>query len=361
MNRVRLLAFFAASSLALAAIGVGGVSAVACTDDFKAAAPVADAGPSPDADPAEEADGAEGPLDPEKAAVAMAAFAKDFAEAACARTTTCCGDDGDYQTALSMFNEGRFNAGTEVGNARATPERASCAVELQKRIGSLTGRYAVSVKEGRMVFDAARARKCVQDVKAAACGPEVVAAITTNACIDGRRSAVFKKAAQPGQKCADLEDGTLLGDCDPALSFCARSGTGTAKNPSTEKTGTCRAWPKERETCGLDRKARYLVLCNTLKGAYCSDAIGGTCSRNGKTLAPGADCDSQAGTAIDDCPPGSYCGSTVDGGANTCLPQKADGEPCTDEGQCKTTLPVSCKPPLAGGDSVCGQRRFCSK
>ena len=62
MNRVRLLAFFAASSLAVAAIGVGGVSAVACTDDFKAAAPVADAGPSPDADPAEEADGAEGPL-----------------------------------------------------------------------------------------------------------------------------------------------------------------------------------------------------------------------------------------------------------------------------------------------------------
>ena len=183
----------------------------------------------------------------------------------------------------------------------------------------------------------------------------------TRRASDGRRSAIFKKAAQPGKSCADLADGTLLGDCDPALGFCARGVQGTGNDASVDKTGTCRAWPKEGEACGPDKKAGYIVSCNTLKGADCSDFIGGTCTREGTTLAVGAACNSPSGTPLDKCPQGSHCGNTVDGGTETCLPQKADGEPCTELSECKTNLPFSCARPLDGGDFACGQHRFCSK
>ena len=83
MNVIRLLT---ASSLVFAAIGVG---AVACTDESKPGVePTADAAPSPDGGQTEETDGAVVPVDP-GAAAAISAFAKEFAEAACARTTTC--------------------------------------------------------------------------------------------------------------------------------------------------------------------------------------------------------------------------------------------------------------------------------
>lgn len=353
MNVFRLLVASAASCAVLT-LGVLG-----CTDDpLPAAEPSVtapapgDAGPGPIVDAGPPSDPAVGP--------AIAAFAREFAQAACARATTCCGPEEEYASALGMFNEGRFNPDLPVGSA-TTPSRAACAAELQKRIESLTAHYAASTLQGRMAFDAARARKCVDDLRAAACGPEIVAAITTNACIDGRRSAVFQKIAKPGEVCADLHDGTLLGDCDPRLGFCARMVRGAGKDASVDTTGKCHAWPEHGEACGPDKDARYIVYCNTLQGADCSDIVGGTCTRNGRELALGAACELPSGTPFDTCPPGAYCGSAADGGTKTCLLQRQDGEPCSDLAECVTRLPFSCARPIDGGDFVCGQRRFCAK
>jgi hypothetical protein len=359
MNMLRL-ALVAASAISGAAIPL-----VACSTEVKSpanttpgAATEAGSGAtlpagSPDLDGGVTDGNRFSPSSDPMAAADIEQFSNEYAQAICERATSCCNEE-EYNLALSEFSAARYNGGAR-GVMPPAPSR--CVPELQKRLKSVLGRYATAVIAGRMKFERERAKQCTADMKAVACGPELLQAVSLEACISGRRSEVFKKLAAPGQKCTDLDDGTLLGDCTPALGYCGRPTISVEAGVAHE--GTCIAWPKEGEKCGIDTKARFAILCDTLNGSYCSDFPRGICSRKGLPIAEGQSCNRSNQGAFDTCAAGTYCDGP-DGGA-TCLPRKADGEPCADDDECKTRMRFTCARNADGEPFTCGSRRFCSK
>lgn len=330
-------------SLALAPL-VSLVVAVSCASSEAPAPALAasgDAGGGPTVDAA-------GPSTPDDAGgdatappgtdvtAAVKDFNRDLAGAICKRLTACCAD-ADYALFFGRFSEKPYTL-------ESAPPAASCATELAGQLAILHDRWVASVGRGRMTYDAARAKKCVADVDAAACGAPLNNLVYGAECLGARGNEVFAKIAPVGSACEDLGDGTYYGECNPAAGYC-------------DETKKCAPWRKTGESCGIITQdagpAKRLFCAPSLNCDGGSLKTPGKCSGPPVNRALGESCSASSGPT-ELCVAGTYCDFA---GTGTCLAQKADGADCLYDDECATARLFTCGPQGAkkcGNTSTCG-------
>jgi hypothetical protein len=268
------------------------------------------------------------PPDPAAAEVLIAGYDRDIATAICAKLASCCSTE-NYNTFFAGFAEQPYDLKTP-------PPPAQCAAALAEQYGKLHGKWATSIAFNRIEFNPARAKKCVEDMNAAACGVPLSKALYDAACISARGNEVFVKRARTGTPCTDIGDGTFFGECDPKLGYC-----GSDK--------ICGAWKKTGEPCSVLPTRQFCA-----PGLECDNVSpnrAGTCTAEAIVRQVGEPCLATSGPQVN-CVAGSYC----DWSADACTVKKADGAACKSDEDCATSHPFTCTP-FGGG--TCGSKSFC--
>lgn len=284
-----------------------------------------------------------GPADAGDPKKDVAAFAKAWAEAACAKLSECC-SDADVGSFFASYQAAPYTL-----PAGKVPSAAECVATLTTQLGVLHGKWLPSIERGRMAFDAKKGAACVAAISKASCGTDLSTALLDPKCSDVRATEVFTKTAKVGTPCQDIGDTTFNGECDPTQGYCDGP-------PSKVTDRKCVAWRKPGEQCSA---VPLWWFCDTRNGSSCDGASPskpGTCSRLGKKLALGAACGQDTGP-IDECDVGTYC----DDATKKCTATKADGEACHWNYECKSAWPYSCAPfdPVGAGGK-CGSKAFCN-
>jgi hypothetical protein len=295
-----------------------------------------------DADAAAPADAGDAARDP------FATFAAKAATAICAKLTACC-EDAEYLDFFRPYTTFPY----DIPEGTAPPKEA-CVTTLTKQLEIIHDAWRPSYAQGHIRFDDERAAECVAAVESAACGLPVAMALNDKSCFDSQQSTVIRRVAPLGTPCTDLNDTTFVGHCDPALGYC--DGPPDAIPPGERR---CVAWRRPGDSCPLTERWNF---CDLFARSGCRDATPskpGVCSdpKQEEILPLGAVCDNR-----DDhlqCAPGSYCDSFSDQPTNVCVPLVADGQPCSEDGVCKTQRPKSCHA-RGGKQKVCGNQEWCS-
>lgn len=266
---------------------------------------------------------------------AVKGFDADLAAAVCARLTACCAD-ADYALFFGRFTEKPYTL-------KSAPPAASCAAELAGQLAILHDRWVASVGRGRMTYDAARAKRCVADVGAAACGAPLNDLLYGAACLGVRGNEVFAKVAPVGSPCEDLGDGTYYGECDPAGGYC-------------DETKRCAPWRKTGESCGI-----LTQDAGPAKRLFCAPSLNcdgqtlkspGKCSGPPVTRGLGESCDASSGPT-ELCAAGTFCDLF---GSGKCTALKPDGADCQYDDECATAGVFTCGPT---GAKTCGNTATC--
>lgn len=272
--------------------------------------------------------------------VDVATLDQQFADAICGRLTACCASD-EYTAFFQRFQTSPFTL--PMGSA---PTPADCASTVKTQLGILHGKWAASVKRGRMTFDPVKGKACVDAIAGATCGTPLATALFDGTCFDIRSNTIFQKIAKVGSPCEDIGDTTFNGECDPAEGYCDGP-------PSKVTDRKCVAWKKPGEDCSV---TPTWAFCDSVKGSACDGMTTtkpGKCSDYGKTVALGEDC-----TAIDgpflDCAMGSWC----DFSSGKCAAKKPDGAACTTDDECATAHARTCY--ARSGAATCGSSAWCS-
>lgn len=344
-------------ALPLAALTLGAVYTAGCSDADAPAAAAADSGtgtsdgapPTTDPDASAGTDGAlkPGELKPgEVSGVDVKAdvlkFDLAFAEAICKKLDSCC--LGDYRAAaLTQFFEQ-----SSPYTLKDPPDAATCVDTIRKQFDAFYGDiWAPAVAKKQLAYNAVRAAKCVSDLNALSCGPDIGTYMLSEPCFYNRRNEVFRKLGQVGEACEGLTDKTLHGTCDAESGFCDGPSSAVAKR-------TCVAWSKPDEPCGANPTYKF---CNQAKGSYCSGiGPGSVCTPNGGIGKEGDDCGATTASEVT-CGAGLYCDGAR-GGSDTCVKKKAAGAVCSGSYECLDGVTGSCARE-ADSTTRCGSKTFC--
>jgi len=272
----------------------------------------------------------------------VAMLDQKLAAAICAKLAACC-SSADAQAALAQYTDAPFVPSCNSPPcAPPVPLDGQCATVLAMRLHGLHDKWAASVKRGNMAFDAAKGAACAAAVSSAACGAAVASALFDGSCFSNRGNAIFTKIAPLGHACQPIQDGTFIGECDPALGFC-----------DFKDSKTCVAWQKTGQDCEVVPKLELCAPDLSCDGA--SPNAPGKCSAAPIMVAAGASCDATSGP-LQICPATQYCDAFGVGATGKCQPKKADGQSCATDDECATSRPYSCYP---YGGGTCGSTAFC--
>lgn len=317
---------------------VGGALVAACSST-EASKPATD-GPAAEPPPATTVDppsppgvpegGAnpDGGVDSAAASLSIQQFDQAIAKAVCDKITSCC-SDADYAQFFQQFTVKPYDLKTP-------PSPADCAATLGKQYELLHGKWAGSIAKGRMTYDPARGKTCIDTLNAATCGVSLAKAIYDAACFAPRGNEVFKKVAPLGSACDDISDGTFYGECDPKLGYC-----GSSK--------TCEPWKKTGEPCSVTPTRQFCQSDLSCEGLRPNAP--GTCSAAPILRQVGESCNEVTGPYVF-CAGEAYCDDTT----GKCVAAKLDGAACKYDYECKTAHPFTCTP---FGNGTCGSKSFC--
>jgi hypothetical protein len=267
------------------------------------------------------------PLD---VAAAVAAYDAELAAAVCGRFDACC-TDADRKVFYQQFKEVPYDLKTD-------PTPAECVATLTTQFGKLHNIWATSAAKGRIAFNPARAKQCVADTTAAACGISVAKAIFNAKCFDLRDTEVFTKLQPIGGDCNDIKDGTFYGECDKTLGYCGSS-------------GKCEAWKLPGEPCSVSPIRQFCGPKTSCPNA--TPAKPGTCTGVAVEVKIGEEC---SATSVPEkvCPETAFCDYF---GTKKCIAKAADGEACKTDFECINEYPYSCSPFQKG---KCGSNAYCT-
>ena len=220
----------------------------------------------------------------------------DAAQAICDSMFRCCDDD-----AQSWFFQA-WRGNTLVAdramdmppNASLSPETCPALVsDLMDR--TWLGGWVTASESREIDIDINGAASCLNDLRTAACGPELREALTDRTCFSvsaptgGEEQRRFlSRTATAGDNCSPMGDGfggLYYGTCDPSQAFCCvPDETGACSPfPLVGDSGTCASTTPEGGVCTQDAP---LQMCAT--GSSCT---GGICTVNPtSTLALGEEC-----------------------------------------------------------------------
>ncbi|MBX5480761.1 MAG: hypothetical protein IRZ16_02765 [Myxococcaceae bacterium] len=260
------------------------------------------------------------------------------------------------ESACGTINAARCGFLIRCGLLPDTDDARRRCEEYYSAIDCGPARWPSRVKQGTLRYDAARAQDCVDGWTARDCAdylgaPPACAEVThpaaplEAACYGGLRAECTqgvcagatcprhcRLAAPVGQVCE------LDSDCEPGL-YCQRNSAGSA-------AGVCAEFSGDKEPCSAGRPCAAGYYCGELAVCHPLRGVGQPC-------APGT------------CEPSAFCSWTADGGS-ICLSRLGEGEPCTDDGQCRADLICrtedgTCAPkgPVPEG-AKCSRRQTCA-
>ncbi|HSO40578.1 MAG TPA: hypothetical protein VLT33_48960 [Labilithrix sp.] len=314
-------------SAAILVVGCGTSEPAGVEPPATGAAPAAPPQPAPD-DAGGPGTADAGIVPPAEVGPAIDAFDAALAAAVCQKVAACC-STADRDAFLQQFKTAPYDL-------TVTPTPAECSATLATQLGKLHKKWAASAALGRITFSATRSQACVAGVAGAACGAPLTTALFDSACFGTRGNEVFTKVTPLGAACKDIKDGTFFGECNPKLGYC-------------NSTGTCEAWRKTGEDCGVIPTRMFCGPDLSCEGG--SPSKPGKCSAAPIKRQIGESCDATSGP-LELCPAGAYC----DGDTGMCATTKADGAACKFDDECTTFRAYSCSPFGAG---TCGSDTFC--
>jgi hypothetical protein len=301
-------------------------SAADAPADANAALDVGARGDAPDAVPA--ADGGGMPSG------RLESLVGEVAEALCDALSRCCDDPSRAAFLAPLRSDERLSSIRARIPTDGALDRAACPALLADawRITPL-GDWVRAAQAGRVTFLPDAADRCLAQLRAAACGAPVRAALTDSTCFafaapsgGAEQRRMFARTAPDGAACVGIADGVggaFYGTCDPTRAFCcAPGGDGRCALVGTG-VGTCRPVSGVGAPCGVTPELR---VCAT--GAVCVSA---RCEVEGTApLAVGARC-AMNFRLLGECVE-SYCDL---GGSDRCEAYAPDGATCA--------LPTACR------------------
>ncbi len=285
--------------------------------------------------------GSEASVEPTDIVSVVKKYDGDMAKAICAKLASCC-NTSEYAIFFDNYLKTKNDDNAPFDLEKAPPPQACERLLTEQLHKRNVAKWTPSVTRGRMKFDPAKAKSCLDALATATCGTPIAKALYDVSCFDLRDNEVFTKIAPLGASCQDIADGTYSGECNRAEGYCGEAGDGGT-------VMVCRPWQKAGEDCQFSDPRRFCdqvtTRCGTSTCAPVSQKkIGEACS-----------------FASDSCERGSFCDGAVgnDAATNLCVAMREDGAKCFKDDECKSAYAYTCSSATPTGPKTCGSARFC--